>query len=48
MSRTILVVDDEPRITQIAVDYLRQAGFYTLSAGMASTPCKSPANSGRI
>lgn len=33
MSRTILVVDDEPRIVQIAVDYLRQSGFHVLSAG---------------
>ncbi len=33
MSRTILVVDDEPRIVQIARDYLERAGFRVLSAG---------------
>jgi two-component system alkaline phosphatase synthesis response regulator PhoP len=31
--RTILVVDDEPRIVQIARDYLERAGFAVLSAG---------------
>jgi two-component system, OmpR family, alkaline phosphatase synthesis response regulator PhoP len=33
MSRTILVVDDEPRIVQIARDYLERAGFRVLSSG---------------
>ena len=33
MSRTILVVDDEPRIVQIARDYLERAGFHVVSAG---------------
>ena len=33
MIRTVLVVDDEPRIVQIAVDYLRQSGFHVVSAG---------------
>ncbi len=33
MSRTILVVDDEPRIVQIARDYLERAGFSVVSAG---------------
>ncbi len=33
MNRTILVVDDEPRIVQIARDYLERAGFEVLSAG---------------
>ena len=33
MSRTILVVDDEPRIVQIARDYLERAGFRVVSAG---------------
>lgn len=33
MSRTILVVDDEPRIVQIARDYLVAAGFTVLTAG---------------
>ncbi len=31
--RTILVVDDEPRIVQIARDYLERAGFRVLTAG---------------
>jgi DNA-binding response OmpR family regulator len=31
--RTILVVDDEPRIVKIARDYLERAGFRVLSAG---------------
>ena len=30
---TILIVDDEPRIAEIATDYLRAAGFTVLSAG---------------
>ncbi len=30
---TILVVDDEPQIAQIATDYLRRAGFEVLVAG---------------
>src|SRR3712207_1368201 len=33
MVRTVLVVDDEPRIVQIARDYLDRAGFRVLSAG---------------
>lgn len=33
MSRTILVVDDEPRIVQIARDYLERSGFHVLTAG---------------
>ena len=33
MTRTILVVDDEPRIVEIARDYLQQAGFRALTAG---------------
>jgi two-component system alkaline phosphatase synthesis response regulator PhoP len=32
MTRTILVVDDEPRIVEIARDYLQQAGFRVLTA----------------
>jgi two-component system, OmpR family, alkaline phosphatase synthesis response regulator PhoP len=32
-SRTILVVDDEPEIVQIARDYLDRAGFRVVSAG---------------
>ena len=31
--RTILVVDDEPKIVQIARDYLERAGFHVLAAG---------------
>jgi DNA-binding response OmpR family regulator len=31
--KTILVVDDEPRIAQIARDYLERAGFDVLTAG---------------
>jgi two-component system, OmpR family, alkaline phosphatase synthesis response regulator PhoP len=30
---TVLVVDDEPQIAQIATDYLRRAGFEVLTAG---------------
>ena len=33
MSRTILVVDDEPRIVEIARDYLERASFRVVSAG---------------
>jgi two-component system, OmpR family, alkaline phosphatase synthesis response regulator PhoP len=32
-TRTILVVDDEPEIVQIARDYLERAGFRVISAG---------------
>ena len=32
MAKTILVVDDEPRIVEIARDYLRQAGFQVVTA----------------
>ncbi len=31
--RTILVVDDEPKIVQLARDYLERAGFRVISAG---------------
>ncbi len=30
--KTILVVDDEPKIVQLARDYLQHAGFAVLSA----------------
>lgn len=33
MTRTVLVVDDEPGIVQIARDYLDRAGFRVLTAG---------------
>lgn len=33
MTRTILIVDDEPEIVAIARDYLDRAGFRTLTAG---------------
>jgi len=33
MSRTVLVVDDEPAIVQIARDYLDRAGFRVITAG---------------
>jgi DNA-binding response OmpR family regulator len=33
MSRTILVVDDEPRIVELARDYLEHAGFRVMTAG---------------
>ncbi len=36
MSKTVLVVDDEPRIVEIARDYLQQAGFHVLTAGDGS------------
>ena len=32
MSRTILVVDDEPRIIELARDYLEHAGFRVITA----------------
>jgi len=32
-ARTVLVVDDEPRIVEIARDYLARAGFRVLTAG---------------
>jgi DNA-binding response OmpR family regulator len=32
-AKTILVVDDEPRIAEIATDYLRAAGFDVITAG---------------
>ena len=35
--RTILVVDDEPGIVQIARDYLDRAGFHVLTAGDGPT-----------
>ena len=31
--RTVLVVDDEPRIAAIASDYLRHAGYAVITAG---------------
>ncbi|MGQ9614583.1 response regulator transcription factor [Chloroflexus sp.] len=37
MSRTILVVDDEPGIVKIARDYLERAGFQVISAGDGPT-----------
>jgi two-component system alkaline phosphatase synthesis response regulator PhoP len=36
-TRTILVVDDEPGIVQIARDYLDRAGFRVITAGDGST-----------
>jgi len=33
VTKTILVVDDEPRIAEIATDYLRAAGFDVITAG---------------
>jgi DNA-binding response OmpR family regulator len=33
VTTTVLVVDDEPQIAQIATDYLRRAGFEVLIAG---------------
>ncbi len=35
--KTILVVDDEPKIVQLARDYLERAGFTVLSAGDGKT-----------
>jgi two-component system alkaline phosphatase synthesis response regulator PhoP len=37
MTRTILVVDDEPGIVQIARDYLDRAGFRVITAGDGNT-----------
>ncbi len=37
MTRTILVVDDEPGIVQIARDYLDRAGFRVITAGDGPT-----------
>ena len=35
--KTVLVVDDEPRIVQLARDYLENAGFNVLTAGDGSS-----------
>ncbi len=35
--KTILVVDDEPRIAQLARDYLERAGFAVITAGDGTT-----------
>jgi len=37
MSRTILVVDDEPRIVELARDYLEHAGFRVITANDGRT-----------
>jgi two-component system alkaline phosphatase synthesis response regulator PhoP len=37
MTRTILVIDDEPGIVQIARDYLDRAGFRVITAGDGNT-----------
>jgi two-component system, OmpR family, alkaline phosphatase synthesis response regulator PhoP len=47
MPRTILVVDDEPKIVQIARDYLERAGFAVLAAydgaaAMATAKAEKP------
>ncbi len=39
--KTILVVDDEPRIVQLARDYLERAGFAVLTAGDGKTAVAS-------
>ncbi|MCK4490176.1 MAG: response regulator, partial [Anaerolineales bacterium] len=33
MNETILVVDDEPKIVQLARDYLEKSGFKVLTSG---------------
>ena len=37
MTRTILVVDDEPRIVELARDYLEHAGFDVVTASDGPT-----------
>jgi len=37
MNKTILVVDDEPKITRIARDYLENSGFSVLTCGDGQT-----------
>ncbi len=39
--KKILVVDDEPKIVQIARDYLERTGFYVLAAGDGKTALAS-------
>ncbi|HQY26741.1 MAG TPA: response regulator, partial [Thermoflexales bacterium] len=39
--KTILVVDDEPRIAQIAGDYLARAGFAVVTAGDGEAALKA-------
>jgi DNA-binding response OmpR family regulator len=41
MSRTILVVDDEPRIVELARDYLEHAGFRVITASDGRTAVES-------
>jgi len=41
MSRTILVVDDEPRIVELARDYLEHAGFRVITASDGPTALDS-------
>jgi two-component system, OmpR family, alkaline phosphatase synthesis response regulator PhoP len=41
MSRTILVVDDEPRIVELARDYLEHAGFRVITAADGPTALAS-------
>jgi DNA-binding response OmpR family regulator len=33
MMKTVLVVEDEPQIAQIAADYLHHAGFHAITTG---------------
>src|SRR4029079_989669 len=40
-SRTILVVDDEPRIVELARDYLEHAGFRVITASDGPTALDS-------
>ncbi len=37
MNKTVLVVDDEPKIVKLAQDYLERAGFRVIAAGDGST-----------
>ena len=42
---SILVVDDEPTITEVVSRYLERAGYATRVAATARTRCASPARS---
>ena len=45
--KTVLVVDDEPRIVQLARDYLENAGFSVLTAGDGARPSTRSALAGQ-
>ena len=46
--KTILVVEDEPSIAQIAADYLQHGGFGVITAWNGVDALAEPAPNGRI